>query len=460
MLRLSIAAVSLAAAVAAGQTPLTSELVVSGLTHPIWVGHAPGDASRLFIIEKRGLIRIVKDGVLLPTPFLDIDSIVGGGTTFSSEQGLLGLAFHPKYASNGSFFVNYTNNSNNTVIARYSVSADPDVADAGSALQLMEIVQPFTNHNGGWIGFGPDDGLLHIATGDGGSGCDPFQNAQNTNNLLGKILRIDVDKTEPPKNYAIPPDNPFAQGGGSPEIWVYGLRNPWRDSFDRETGDLYIADVGQGAVEEVNYKRAGTPGGENYGWDCMEGNSCSTVSGCTVHGCACGAAGLVAPIHTYQHFGGGGFNCSVTGGYVYRGCAIPDLQGTYFFADYCSAKIWSFRTVAGAVTEFTDRTAELDPPGALAINDIVSFGEDALGELYICDQNGEVFRIVAADGSNKCPEPCFADCNEDGSVNIFDFLCFQGKVTNGDISADCNGDSMLNIFDFLCMQGKVTEGCG
>ncbi|MBI2842891.1 MAG: PQQ-dependent sugar dehydrogenase [Armatimonadetes bacterium] len=374
-------------------TQLATVRVASGLVRPIWVTHAPADTARIFVIEKQGRIRILKNNTLLATAFLNIDPIVGGGTTDASEQGLLGLAFDPGYASNGYFYVHYTDNSGNIVIARYHVSADSDVADSSSALILLTVPHPVnTNHNGGWIAFGPD-GYLYIATGDGGSGNDPPGNAQNTTVLLGKLLRIDPSgdgfPADPSRNYKIPPTNPFAAPGdpGADEIWDYGLRNPWRDSFDRLTGDLWIGDVGQSAREEVDFEPAGSGGGRNYGWRCMEGFTCTGLTGCT-----CNSAALTLPILDYDH----GSGCAITGGYVYRGAAIPDLQGTYFYADYCSARIWSLR-YSGSIADFTERTSELAPGFGLSIGSIPSFGEDAAGELYICDQNdGEIYKIVPA----------------------------------------------------------------
>lgn len=405
---------------AGAATPLTTIRVASGLNQPLFATHAPGDLGRLFIIEQPGVIKILdlSNNTVLGTAFLDITALAG--TTYN-EQGLLGLAFHPDYASNGFFYVNYTNLSGDSVIARYSVAGDPatsNVADAGSAQQVMTYSQPFWNHNGGWIGFGPNDGYLYNAIGDGGSQCDEFELAQNLNMLLGKLLRIDVNGDDFPgdasANYAVPPSNPFVGlPGVRQEIWAYGLRNPWRISFDRLTGDLYIADVGQNEWEEVNFQPASSGGGENYGWDCMEGAHCSSVSGCTTVSCSCGAGGLVGPVWEYDHITG----CSITGGYVYRGCAIADLKGAYFFADFCLGKIWSFRYDGAVLTQFQDRTQELDPAGSLAIGSISSFGEDALGELYIVERGGtgtgEVFKIVPA---SAVP----GDLNLDGSVNLRD----------------------------------------
>ncbi len=362
-------------------TEITTTRVASGLSSPVFVTSPPGDLQRLFIVEQPGIIKILKDEVILPDPFLDITARV----SFGGERGLLGLAFHPDYDNNDYFYLNYTNNSGNTVISRFDVTGDPDIADDASEFILLTISQPFSNHNGGMIAFGPFDGYLYIGMGDGGSGGDPGNRAQNDGLLLGKMLRIDVDGDDP---YGIPPDNPFF-GPGDPldEIWAKGLRNPWRFAFDRLTGDLYIGDVGQNAWEEIDYQPGSSPGGENYGWRLMEGNHCYNPSN------DCDPGGLTYPIYEYSH-GGSPFRCSVTGGYVYRGSAIPDLQGRYFFADYCSDQIWSFLYDGNNVTELIDRTLELDPGDGLTINDISSFGEDAAGELYIVDLGGEVFKIV------------------------------------------------------------------
>jgi glucose/arabinose dehydrogenase len=423
--------------------PLTTVRVAGpapALVRPIWAGHAPGDPTRLFIIEKRGLIRVLKldteTPTLLVTPFLNLDAIIAGGTSQQSEQGLLGLAFHPDYQENGYFFVYYTAQSpaGANTLARYRVSADPDVAETTGTI-LLQIPDPESNHNGGWIGFKPGDteGYLYLALGDGGGGNDQhgsIGNGQNINTLFGKMLRLDIDgldnipgnadddelPADANRNYALPPSNPFA--GATPgldEIWAYGLRNPWRDSFDRETGDLYIADVGQFNWEEVNFQPSNSPGGENYGWRCMEANHCTGLTGCT---CEVGCAGgpLTCPVHEYFH---DGTVCSITSGYSYRGTRINELRGTYFFADYnCSlpgsAPIWSFRLVGGAVTEFQSRTAELAPGGGIIIDTLTSFGEDYYGEIYICDQEGgEIFKIVP-----RCP----ADIAFNNAVDVDDLV--------------------------------------
>jgi glucose/arabinose dehydrogenase len=343
------------------------ELLQNGLERPVAIVD-PGDGSgRLFIVEQPGVIRIYQGGELLPEPFLDIRPRVGSR---GSEQGLLGLAFHPAYAQNGLFYVNYTDLNGDTVIARFSVSGnDANRADAGSELQLLFISQPYPNHNGGSVVFGPD-GYLYLGLGDGGSGGDPQGNAQALNTLLGKILRIDVDTGNP---YAIPAGNEFS-GGGAAEIWAYGLRNPWRFSFDRLTGDVYIADVGQNAWEEVNFLPAGSPAGANFGWVIREGTH-------PYAGAAPVGMELIDPVAEYDH----GQGCSVTGGFVYRGEALPAWQGVYLYGDYCTGIIWGLaRTPDGAWLNRVLFETGLN---------ISSFGEDAAGELYLTDLNGGVYRL-------------------------------------------------------------------
>jgi glucose/arabinose dehydrogenase len=319
------------------------------------------DSGRLFIIEKPGRIRIIENDQLLETPFLDITDRVGSN---GNEQGLLGLAFHPRYQENGSFFVNYTSTSGgDTVIARFQVSSDPNVADPNSEVQLLGIDQPFANHNGGVLAFGPD-GYLYAGLGDGGSQGDPNGNAQNTGVLLGKILRIDVDSAEP---YAVPADNPFGN-----EVWAYGFRNPWRFSFDRTTGDLYIGDVGQNQWEEIDFLPAGAPGGANFGWDHREGAHDYEGGG---------PEGMIDPVAEYSHPEGG---CSVTGGYVYRG-SMPEWQGIYIYGDYCTGMIWGLIQADGGWQ--TQLLFDVDVT-------ITSFGQDEQGEVYMISDNGGIFRLA------------------------------------------------------------------
>lgn len=386
------------------QTPLTTTVVASGFSSPLFVTSPPGDLQRIFIVEQLGRIRILKNGFLLPDTFLNIQSQV----SCCGEQGLLGLAFHPDYESTGYFFVNYINTAGNTVVARYQVSSNPDKADT-SAQILLTINQPFANHNGGWIGFGPKDRYLCIATGDGGSAGDPLNNAQNGASLLGKLLRIDVDTSS---SYRIPPDNPFVDSAGVlDEIWAKGLRNPWRPSFDRLTGDLYVADVGQNSWEEVDFQPDTSSGGQNYGWRLKEGMHCFNPPS------NCDPGGLAEPIYEYPHADG----CSITGGYVYRGCAIPDLQGTYFFGDYCTGRVWSFRYDGVDTTEFQERTAEL---GVGSFN-ISSFGEDGAGEIYIVGHNdGKIYKIIPNGVPSLCTN-CLAipgDANGSGSLTLGDII--------------------------------------
>jgi glucose/arabinose dehydrogenase len=341
--------------------------VATGLVSPVTITHAPGDASRLFVVEQRGRILILRDGAVVATPFLDItDRVVCCG-----ERGLLSIAFHPLHPSNGHFFVNYTGQNGRTVVSRFvTLAGNPDRADAASETIVLTVDQPFANHNGGQLQFGPD-GYLYIGMGDGGSAGDPGNRAQNLLDLLGKMLRIDVDVSP----YAIPPDNPYSDTDQArSEIWASGLRNPWRFSFDRETGDLFIADVGQGRIEEVNFQPASSRGGENYGWRRMEGSDCfNPAANCT-------DGSLVLPILQYTHDEG----CSVTGGYAYRGPS-KRLRGMYFYGDYCSGKVW------GAVRRGDgswENVAEVQTSAAIS-----SFGEDLAGNVYVVDIGGRVFRI-------------------------------------------------------------------
>jgi glucose/arabinose dehydrogenase len=373
MMRLLFAALlslfGLAAPALAQPTQLTTRVAAEGLDLPLYVAAPAGDP-RLFVVEQTGRIRIVAEGQVLDAPFLDLSGSVSGG----NEQGLLGLAFHPGYTENGRFFVNYTDVNGDTQVVAYTVSADANVADPASATTLLSIDQPFANHNGGWLGFGPD-GLLYIGMGDGGSSGDPQNRAQNPDELLGKILRIDIDAGAP---YAIPPSNPFANGGGKPEIFALGVRNPWRPSFDGT--DFYIADVGQNAWEEVTVIST-DDAGANLGWKVMEGPVCFRAN-------SCDQSGLVPATHSYSHGSGG---CSITGGYVYRGKVIPEIDGQYFFADFCLGSVWSFAYADGKAGEVTDWTSQLGGVGA-----ITSFGLDSAGELYITTIEGNVLQVVRA----------------------------------------------------------------
>ncbi|MEM7416883.1 MAG: PQQ-dependent sugar dehydrogenase [Gemmatimonadota bacterium] len=345
------------------------EMVVDGLDQPVLLTHAPDDPSRLYIVEKPGRIRVVRDGALVAAPFLDIESI----TSDAGEQGLLGLAFHPDFDSNGTFFVHHTDGGGDSRILRFS-TLSADEADASSLSVVLEVDQPFSNHNGGHIAFGPDD-MLYIALGDGGSGGDPLGHGQNRETLLGSILRIDVSSAP----YAVPSDNPFVgQPPFAPEIWVWGLRNPWRFSFDRETGDLWIGDVGQGSWEEVSFIERGASAGVNLGWANLEGSACYPSD-------PCDPTGTLGPVYEYAN---GDDGCSVTGGYVYRGLANPDFRGRYFFGDFCDGWVRSFFHDEGVQSEY-DHAADFGTIGSLA-----SFGEDASGELYIVSMSGAVYRVT------------------------------------------------------------------
>jgi glucose/arabinose dehydrogenase len=359
---------------------ISTELVASGLNMPVYVTAPPGD-SRLFIVERAGVIKLLKDGSVLPTPFMDISGIVSSAYT---ERGLLGLAFDPDFAANRRFYVHYTDLSGNTVIARYEVdSGDPDLSDLGTAQVVFTQTQPYSNHNGGSINFGPD-GYLYFGLGDGGSGGDPDGRGQDPTTLLAKFIRIDVHSLP----YTIPPTNPFVGNAGVlGEIWAIGLRNPYRWSFDRDTGDMWIADVGQSAWEEIDFEPAGSPGGRNYGWSLMEGLHCFNPP------TDCGSDTLDLPIYEYSHDSG---ECSIIGGYVYRGLGIPELQGYYLFGDYCSNRFWALQYDDSEITDFVDLTAELNPGGQIGALSCIGEGGD--GELYLVDLDGslsgEIYKVV------------------------------------------------------------------
>ena len=353
-----------------GRVRLELVELASGFDAPLYLTHSGDRSGRVYVVEQGGRIVVVdRTGRAQAAAFLDIAERVSAG----GERGLLGLAFHPEYSRNGRLFVNYTDRNGDTVVSEFRGNATR--ADAGSERALLHIDQPYANHNGGWIGFGPD-GYLYIATGDGGSGGDPHNNGQRRDTLLGKLLRIDVDRGAP---YSVPRDNPFTgQAGVRTEIWAYGLRNPWRVSFDRRTGDLFLGDVGQGRFEELDFQPAGR-GGLNYGWNVMEGPECFRQD-------ACDRNRLVLPIFAYGRDQG----IVITGGYVYRGTRFPMLAGAYVFGDFGSGTIWAARAADAA-------RGRVDPvPMVESGLSVSSFGEDEAGELYVMDlAGGGVYRVEA-----------------------------------------------------------------
>ncbi len=376
--------------------------VASGLQAPDYVTNAGDSSGRIFIVEQAGIIRIVHNGNLLTKPFLDISDRV----RFYGEEGLLSLAFPPDFAQKGYFYVYYTRKGEtNNQVSRFHLTSDPNIADPNSEEQILFLNHPgHTNHNGGLLVFGPD-GYLYIGTGDGGGSGDLNGNAQNPGSLLGKLLRIDTEyawghmpiagnklfmplifnstQSPPSPAYKIPASNPFVgQNGARPEIWALGLRNPWRYSFDRQTNDLYIADVGQDTWEEIDFQPANSKGGENYGWNILEGNYCYPpgTAGCSQ------PANYSPPVWEYNHGPNDTNGCSITGGYVYRGVSYPAMQGIYFYGDYCSRTVWGLQNNAGQWSQHTFLTA---------LGGITSFGEDQAGELYLTASNGVVYQVVS-----------------------------------------------------------------
>jgi glucose/arabinose dehydrogenase len=442
---------------------LSTRRIASGLNNPLYVTAPPGDINRLFILEqKTGEIKILNlnTGRVSSTPFLKISSsdLLKDGF----EQGLLGLTFHPNYASNGKFYVNYTSPgggaAGQTKIIEYQVSDDPNLADSATARTILTFNQPEQNHNGGWMAFGPD-GYLYVATGDGGgSGFKPgipsfADNSQDiTNNLLGKILRLNVNSDafpdNPNRNYANPSDNPFVGKTGDDEIWVYGLRNPWRASFDRATGDLYIGDVGQGSREEINFIPSSSDGGENFGWNLKEGTI--NLGGGSL------PSNLVNPIYDYSHSAGK----SVIGGYTYRG-SVGTLRGAYFFGDFVSGKIWSLRYDGTNVSAFRDRTSEL-APNTGSIDQIASFGEDAAGNLYIVDLDGEIYKIEATVPSSPVSMRISDATVVEGQSGNLAFSVTLSQASSSTIKvnyATSNGSAIAGS-DYTTTNGTLTFAAG
>ncbi|MEQ8768959.1 MAG: PQQ-dependent sugar dehydrogenase [Phycisphaerales bacterium] len=441
----------------AGAQPFHAELVASGLSRPVAVVAAPGVTDRAFIVEQRssstGRVRVLdlNTDTLLPTPALSVS-----GVSTASEQGLLGLAFDPDYATNGYVYVNYTTNSggNQTRVVRYTRSAaNPDVFDPATATRIMTVAQPDSNHNGGWIDFGPD-GYLYVAMGDGGSGNDPwgaFGNGQNQATKLGTMLRIDPDgddfPADPNNNYAIPSNNPFVgQPGADEAIWAWGLRNPWRNDFDPQTGDLFIADVGQFFREEVNFQPASSVGGENYGWRKWEGTRLNFAGDPGPD-----AADAVFPVTEYTHSAPDN-GCSITGGVVVRSQTLPDLWGEFIFGDYCSGKVYALRdTTSGWVREEITNDFTFS---ASSFSGISSFGRDSLGRVYVCSLfNGSVFRITQ-------PGICgLADINEDGVLNVDDIDALVAAFLSSDPDADLDQNGAWNVDDIDLFVSSFLGGC-
>lgn len=422
---------------------VTPELVAGGLDGPVHVTHAGDGSGRLFIVEKAGLIRIFDDGAMLGTPFLDIQGRVGSS---GNEQGLLSIAFPPDYASTGVFYVDYTDTSGDTVVARYEVSDNPDLASADSEAVILTVDQPQANHNGGQLAFGPD-GNLYIGLGDGGGGGDPYENAQDPAALLGKLLRLTVPAIG---TYTVPADNPFVvdndpQDDYRDEIWALGLRNPWRFAFDGLTGDLFIGDVGQGSWEEIDYQPASSAGGENYGWDCYEGNHEYETTGCG------DADEYVFPVLEYPHAG----SRSVTGGTVYRGARFPHMYGFYFYADYVTGEVWSARQVGGSWEHDLVYDASYS---------ISSFGVDESGEMYIVKYagapNGALYRLT--DPSFTL---CDADYGGDGMVGPDDLAALEPYWSSQDgdgtydAAHDFIYDGVIDVEDFVWLGTHIGTGC-
>lgn len=415
---------------------LALNLFASGFNRPVNIKHAGDD--RLFVVEQDGIIKILNsDGTTESTNFIDIDSRVGSN---GNEQGLLGLAFHPDYAINGYFFVYYTNNSGNTVISRFSrIGTNPEIADPNSELIILTFSQPFSNHNGGELHFGPD-GYLYISSGDGGSGGDPFNNSQNLNSLLGKLLRIDVNNATASNPYAIPADNPFlGNAGAREEIWAYGLRNAWKFSFDSLNDDLWIADVGQNAREEIN-RVAATDAGLNYGWRCYEGNSTYDTSGCPP------SSTLTFPVAQYTHSGG---RCSITGGYVYRGTSYPNLVGKYFFGDVCTQEIGYLTFDNGSWTATYESFS----------GNWVAFGEDIDGELYASSLNGSIYTVtdtlLSVDDETLNAIAIYP--NPANTELTLDFTVSQGLGDSNIIIYDLQGKQIIKTFKSLGQSIKTID---
>ena len=382
---------------------LSSVLIADGYKKPVFITSYPNNAKLLYIVEQAGLIKLINDGKKLSRPFFDINKRVVNPNRPGDERGLLGFAFHPNHTNNGKFYINYMDNDGNTIVSEFSTNSELR-ANHKSERIILKLTQPYGNHNGGDIQFGPD-GYLYISIGDGGKAGDPLNAGQDLSSLFGKIIRIDIDQ----KPYGIPKSNPFfGQKGKREEIWAWGLRNVWRFSFDKQTGDKYLADVGQNKWEEVNFEPASSKGGLNYGWRIMEANHCYDPKE------NCPTEGLIKPIIEYPNDANHpafafriieelSFSetdvegCSVTGGYVYRGQKIKSMQGQYIFGDYCSGNIWTLKVVNGKAINFKNRTEEINIGGGEFTTYISSFGQDSDGEIYIIDYNGGIYKLIESD---------------------------------------------------------------
>ena len=387
----------------AEEKKLSSVLIADGYKKPVFIASSPNNAKLLYIVEQAGLIKLINDGKKLSRPFFDINKRVVNPNRPGDERGLLGFAFHPNHTNNGKFYINYMDNDGNTIVSEFSTNSELR-ANHKSERIILKLKQPYGNHNGGDIQFGPD-GYLYISIGDGGKAGDPLNAGQDLSSLFGKIIRIDIEQ----KPYGIPKSNPFfGQKGKREEIWAWGLRNVWRFSFDKQTGDKYLADVGQNKWEEVNFEPASSKGGLNYGWRIMEANHCYDPKE------NCPTEGLIKPIIEYPNDANHpafafriieelSFSetdvegCSVTGGYVYRGQKIKSMQGQYIFGDYCSGNIWTLKVVNGKAINFKNRTEEINIGGGEFTTYISSFGQDSDGEIYIIDYNGGIYKLIESD---------------------------------------------------------------
>ena len=447
----AILALALLAGGAGATPPMRARLFASGLSFPVGAVAAPGDSQHLFVVELEGRIRTLDpvSGAIAATPFLDIRTQV----VKVGDGGLLGICFDPGYAANGYFYVFYNaapNPPNDRVLARYHATPGSGVADAGSATLLMQYPRTI-GHNGGWIGFNPANGYMYLSTGDGGTNgtLDAPNNAQTQTRLAGKILRIDVHggddfPADPQRNYHIPASNPFAAGGGAPEVWSSGLRNPWRCAIDGANGDFYITSNGEDQRETVYYEPATSGGARNYGWRCTEGTLCTGLGGCV-----CGSPAITPPVYEYTHQVG----YSIIGGPVYHGAGIPVLQGKLMFADFVTGQISSLRVLAGQATEVVEHTPDLGLPGGNAILTIGAFGENAAGELLVADVfGGNLYRIVPY---SVCP----ADFNGVGGLTVQDIFDFLNAWFGANPRADYNGQAGITVQDIFDFLGGWFAGC-